>query len=109
MVVARGAHTTEEPPKPIAIGKRPNIVVMEVSIIGRKRNFPAMTIERQRDIPAARALLVKLTRTSKSLTTIPASATIPYMVAILNGFPIMRSPTIHPIKPKGIANMTIIG
>lgn len=44
MTLARGAHVSEVPPSPNAIGINPEIVVMDVRIMGRKRSLPASTI-----------------------------------------------------------------
>ena len=41
---ANGAHVSEVPPNPNAIGTRPEMVVNDVKMIGRKRNLPASTI-----------------------------------------------------------------
>ncbi len=57
---ASGLQMSDLPPMPIAIGIRPNTVVMVVRRIGRRRNLPALRIERQRRIFCSRASLIKL-------------------------------------------------
>lgn len=102
IIVASGAHVSDLPPRPIAIGRRPNIVVTDVNTIGLRRTVPADKIDRQRLRPDCRALLMKLINTRASFTTIPASATIPYIVAMVNGLSIMRRPAMAPINANGI-------
>lgn len=40
MVLAMGAQISDSPPRPIIIGKTPNIVVIEVRIIALNRKRP---------------------------------------------------------------------
>ncbi len=75
MVLAIGPQITDVPPRPIAVGRRPAMVVTEVRTIGRSRVVaPSMTASAT-GTPAALRSLTKETRTMVSFTAIPASAT----------------------------------
>ena len=47
MTLARGDHIFDMPPIPNAMGIRPEIVVKEVRIIGRRRSLPELTMLRR--------------------------------------------------------------
>jgi hypothetical protein len=77
MVLAMGAQISDLPPRPIIIGKTPNMVVMEVKMMALRRKRPDCIIDFHRGTPRARALLMKVTITMESLTAMPARPTMP--------------------------------
>ena len=77
MVLAMGAQISDLPPRPIIMGKTPDMVVIEVRMIALNRRRPDWTIDLQRLTPLALALLMKVTMTMASFTAIPAMPTIP--------------------------------
>ena len=60
-----------------SIGSKPKKVVSVVNKIGRKRRTPASTIACRIGVPLSRERLMKSTKISESLTTIPVNAIIP--------------------------------
>ena len=52
---------------------------------------------------------MKSTKTNESFTTTPASATIPISDSTVKFWPIIICPIIAPVKPNGIAPITISG
>ena len=109
IVLAIGAQTSDLPLIPIAIGSNPKMVVIEVNITGLNLVFPAKIRDFQRESPLARELFTKLISTIASLTATPARATMAKRVVILKGLRIIESPTIAPIKAKGMVNIMIKG
>ena len=77
MVLAIGAQISDLPPRPIIIGKTPNMVVMEVKMMALRRKRPDCMIDFHRFTPRARALLTKVTITMESFTAMPARPTMP--------------------------------
>ena len=63
--MARAIRCTKgsTPPQPKAVGTKPASVVIALVQIGRKRVSPAFRHAFLMDIPAARFLLIKLTKT----------------------------------------------
>ena len=109
IIYANGTQIGDFPPKPIAIGISPEIVVTLVSIIGRKRKpLPVIIASTTFSLPDL-LLLIKSINTIASLTTIPDKATIPNIAMILSAAPVHSNPTMAPITPNGTANMIIIG
>lgn len=75
IVLAIGDQTTEYPPKPIAVGNKPTMVVTEVSMMGLSLVWVASLIASLTLLPSARSSLMKLISTIASFTAIPANAT----------------------------------
>ena len=75
IVLAIGPQTTDVPPKPIAVGMSPAIVVTEVRRIGLNLVCADSTTDSFTDTPCFRLSFIKLIRTIASLTAIPARAT----------------------------------
>ena len=75
MVLAMGPQTTDLPPKPRAVGRSPEMVVILVRRMGRSRVTAASFTARPRAMPFSLSSLMKLIRTMESLTAIPARAT----------------------------------
>ncbi len=75
IVFAIGCQTTDAPPRPIAVGRSPAMVVREVSMIGLRRVPAASSTASFASVLFFRRSLIKLIRTIASLTAIPARAT----------------------------------
>ena len=87
IVLAIGPQTTDTPPSPRAVGRRPAIVVSEVKTIGRKRVPAAVKIDSRTETPVPRNSFIKLIKTIASFTAIPAKATPAYNTVVENGVP----------------------
>ena len=109
IVFAIGVQIGDFPPNPSDIGISPNMVVNEVSIMGRRRILPPFSIAYHLLKPRSRYLLIKSMSTIESLTTIPASATIPNIATRLSVALEKSNPTIAPIMPNGTAKRMMMG
>ncbi len=85
IVLAMGAQISDLPPKPTAIGNTPNMVVIEVKIIGRSLSLPASMMDCHLPRPFLRALFIKVSITIESFTAIPASPIKPYRTTMEKG------------------------
>jgi hypothetical protein len=109
MEMAMGVSMRSSPKMPRARGVNPNIVVMEVSIIGRNRVLLASMIASILSPPSAIRLLIKSIRTIESFTTIPVRAITPRNDIIPMGVFRMISPRKTPIIARGIVNISMSG
>ena len=109
IVLAMGAHISDLPPKPTAIGNTPNMVVIEVKIMGRSLSLPASIIDCHLPRPFFRALLIKVSITIESFTAIPARPIKPYKTTMEKGCPVTIRANMAPIKVKGTAKSIING
>ena len=105
MVEDIGFQTGDSPPNPIAMGRSPPIVVMEVRIIGLNLTVLASMTASLREFPLFLSLLIKLIRTIESFTQIPVRATPAKRTMIEMGVPDISKNKIHPTKEKGMVNI----
>ena len=82
-------------------GVTPAAVVSDVRMIGRKRASPANCTARGRLAVLREYAWMNEANTSPSLTTMPASATIPQIDRKLTCSPSSQCPQIAPTMPKG--------